>query len=40
MSVEKVGQNYDDEPVVYCSRCYSLKIKYEEAIDSDCCMEC
>ena len=31
---------YDEEPVVYCSRCYSLKIKYEEAIDSDCCMEC
>ena len=32
--------NYDDEPIVFCSRCYSLKIKYEEAIDSDCCMDC
>lgn len=40
MTVEKVHQDYDDEPVVYCSRCYSLKIRYEEAIDSDCCMEC
>lgn len=35
--------NYDEyniEPVVYCKRCYSLKIKYEPDIDSDCCMEC
>ena len=33
-------EEYDSEPVMYCSRCFSLKIKYEEAIDSDCCMEC
>jgi len=32
--------DYDLEPVVYCARCYSLKIRYEEAIDADCCMEC
>ena len=32
--------NYDEEPVRYCPRCYSLKIRYEESIDSDCCMEC
>lgn len=32
--------NYDDEPVAYCAGCYSLKIKYEDTIDSDCCMEC
>lgn len=38
-SAEKL-QDYDEEPVEYCSRCYSLKIKYEEAIDSDCCMDC
>lgn len=31
---------YDLEPVEYCARCYSLKIKYEEIIDSACCMEC
>lgn len=30
----------DSEPVAYCSRCYSLAIKYEEAIGSDCCQEC
>ena len=33
-------QDYDSEPVEYCSRCYSLKIKYEEAIDADCCADC
>lgn len=33
-------EDYDLEPVKYCAKCYSLKIKYEEAIDSECCMEC
>lgn len=32
--------NYDAEPVTYCARCYSLKIRYEEEVDADCCMEC
>lgn len=32
--------DYDSEPVRYCMRCYSLKIKYEEAIDSECCGDC
>lgn len=32
--------NYDSEPVEYCSRCYSLKIKHEDSIDSDYCMDC
>lgn len=32
--------DYDSEPVSYCTRCYSLKIKYEEAIDSECCGDC
>lgn len=32
--------DYDSEPVKYCSRCYSLKIKYVEAIHSDCCSVC
>lgn len=31
---------YDLEPVKYCSNCYSLKIKYEEIIDAECCGEC
>ena len=38
-NLEKIS-DYDSEPVVYCSKCYSLKIKYEEAIDVDCCMDC
>lgn len=32
--------NYDSEPVEYCAKCYSLKIKHEDAIDSDYCTEC
>ena len=32
--------NYDSEPVEYCSRCYSLKIRHEDVIDSDYCMDC
>lgn len=30
----------DEEPVVYCAECYSLKIVHEDAIDSDCCADC
>lgn len=33
-------KEYDEEPVTYCAKCYSLKIKYEETIGSDCCMDC
>ena len=40
MPYNDTNDNYDADPVLYCSRCYSLKIKYEEAIDSDCCMDC
>ena len=40
MAEQENLNNYDDEPVAYCAGCYSLKIKYEDAIDSDCCMEC
>lgn len=32
--------NYDSEPVEYCSKCYSLRIKHEDAIDADYCTEC
>lgn len=31
---------FDLEPVVYCTKCYSLKIKHEDIIDVDCCMDC
>lgn len=32
--------DYNDDPVLYCSRCYSLKIKHEDVTDTDCCMNC
>ena len=31
---------YDPEPVFYCSRCYSLKIRHDEMTDSDYCEHC
>lgn len=40
MSGRNKVSEYDSEPVVFCARCYSLKIKYEEAIDAECCMDC
>lgn len=33
-------KDYDEEPVTYCSRCYSLKIAHEDVTDTDCCMNC
>lgn len=33
-------ENYNEEPVTYCSKCYSLKIIHEEAIHSYCCGDC
>lgn len=33
-------KEYDEEPVVFCAKCYSLKIKHDEDIDLDCCEEC
>ena len=32
--------DYDAEPVRYCARCYSLKVKYEESLDSEYCADC
>lgn len=40
MTNPKQDKDYDEEPVVYCTRCYSLKIKYEESIGMDCCEDC
>lgn len=38
--INNESNDYDSEPVYYCAKCYSLGIKYEDAIDADCCMEC
>jgi hypothetical protein len=40
MSSKNLTSDYDAEPVMYCASCYSLKIKYEEVLDADCCQEC
>lgn len=32
--------DYDSEPVKYCASCYSIKIGYEESVDSEYCMDC
>jgi hypothetical protein len=40
MSDQDRLNDYDSESVVYCARCYSLKIRHDEDIDSDYCMEC
>lgn len=40
MSDREKVTDYDLEPVCYCKRCYSLKIKYEEVTDSDYCGDC
>lgn len=34
------NSDYDSEPVRYCPKCYSLKIRFEEAIGTECCMDC
>ena len=40
MSEQEKLNEYDAEPIFYCATCLSLKVKHEEAIDSDCCGEC
>lgn len=40
MASEERLNDYDSEPVRYCSKCYSLKIKYDESIDDDYCVDC
>ena len=36
----KEYNDYDSEPVRYCARCYSLKIKCDDTMDSECCEYC
>lgn len=33
-------KEYDEEPVEYCAKCYSLKIKHEERTDTNFCGDC
>ena len=36
---EKID-DYNSEPVTFCSKCYSLKVKYEDSLGLDYCMDC
>lgn len=40
MPEEKHNNDYDLEPVKYCARCLSLKIKYDEDLDYEWCADC
>ncbi len=40
MPTEKEINDYDSEPVRYCARCYSLKVKYDETLDFEYCGDC
>ena len=34
------NKDYDSEPVKFCSKCYSLKVTYEDALGLECCADC
>lgn len=40
MSESGRNEDYNSEPLKYCAKCLSLKIKYEESVDSEYCAEC
>lgn len=33
-------QEVEEEPITYCRKCYSIKVKYEDSIGMDCCGDC
>jgi hypothetical protein len=40
MDTQARPDDYDAEPVEYCARCYSLKVKHSDDLDIDCCADC
>lgn len=40
MAKQKNIKEMEPDTVDFCSRCYSLKIKYEDSIGMDCCEDC
>lgn len=40
MSKKTKIEEYDSEPVTFCSKCYSLNIRHDDSLDLDCCGEC
>lgn len=39
MDIQKL-KDFNSDPVIFCSKCYSLKIIHEDTVNSDCCGEC
>lgn len=40
MDNQERPNDYDSEPVRFCARCYSLKVKYDETLESEYCGDC
>ena len=40
MSQKEKVNDYDSEPIVFCAKCFSPKIKHEDSIDIDYCGDC
>ena len=40
MSEQEKINDYDSEPIVFCAKCFSPKIKHEASIDIDYCGDC
>lgn len=36
----KKKQEVEEEPITYCKRCYSIKVRFEDSIGMDCCGDC
>lgn len=40
MSEQEKLEDYDSEPIVFCAKCFSLKIKHEPTFNIDYCEDC
>lgn len=40
MSEQERTNDYDSEPIVFCAKCFSPKIKHEASLDIDYCGDC
>lgn len=38
--IHDIMEDYNEEPVKYCAKCYSLRVVYEETIDAEYCDDC
>lgn len=40
MPEQRKTNDYDSEPIVFCAKCFSPKIKHEDSLDIDYCGDC